>query len=109
MGCAHPAGPDRRAAREKGIVPADQVLDVQYEAFMADPFGTIRSIYHHLDSELTPEVEDRMRAFLAENQADKHGGHHYSFADTGLDAGEIRDKARRYQDYFDVPSERASP
>jgi hypothetical protein len=29
----------------------------------------------------------------------------YTFAETGLDAGELRERARRYQEYFDVPSE----
>ena len=33
------------------------------------------------------ESEQRMRAFLADNPTDKHGGHHYTFADTGLDDG----------------------
>jgi hypothetical protein len=46
-----------------------------------------------------------MRAFLAANTQDKHGRHAYTFADTGLDAGEWRERARRYQQYFDVPSE----
>ena len=46
-----------------------------------------------------------MRAFLAANPQDKHGLHRYSFADTELDAGAWRERARRYQEYFDVPSE----
>jgi Sulfotransferase family len=92
-------------AREDGTIPADRVLDVPYDAFMADPFATIRSIYDHLDTELTPDTEARMRAFLDENRADAHGTHRYSFADTGLDEGEIREKARRYTEYFDVRPE----
>ena len=35
-----------------------------------------------------------MRAFLADNPTEKHGGHHYTFADTGLDEGEWRERAR---------------
>lgn len=92
-------------AREDGTVPAERVVDVQFQAFLADPFATIRAIYERLDLELTPEGETRMRAFLAENPQDKHGLHRYSFADTGLDVGELRERARRYQEYFDVPSE----
>jgi Sulfotransferase family len=92
-------------ARENDTVPADRVVDVHYRAFMTDPFGTIRTIYDRLGAELTPDAEDRMRRFLAENRADKHGAHEYSFADTGLDAGRVRDRARRYVEYFDVESE----
>jgi hypothetical protein len=92
-------------AREDGTVPADRVVDVHYGAFMADPFRTIRSIYDRLGAELTPDAEARMRHFLAENRADKHGAHAYSFADTGLDPGAVREQSRRYAEYFDVETE----
>jgi hypothetical protein len=92
-------------AREDGTVRADRVVDVHYGEFMADPFRTIRSIYDRLGAELTPDAEARMRRFLSENRADKHGAHEYTFVDTGLDAGEVRERARRYIEYFDVESE----
>ena len=93
------------AARKDGTVPADRVVDVQFRAFMADPFTTIREIYDRLGLELSNESEQRMRAFLAENTTEKHGGHQYTFADTELDIGEWRERTRRYQEYFDVPAE----
>jgi hypothetical protein len=92
-------------AREDGTVRADGVVDVQFREFMADPISTIRKIYERLGLELEPEAEKRMRAFLADNPQDKHGVHTYTFEDTGLDAGVMREKSRRYQEYFDVPSE----
>jgi hypothetical protein len=93
------------AAREDATVPRDRVVDLHFAAFMADPFATIREVYERLGLELTREAEARMRAFWAANPVDKHGRHRYRFADTGLDAGELRERARRYQSYFDVPSE----
>ncbi|HYZ92432.1 MAG TPA: sulfotransferase [Actinomycetota bacterium] len=99
-------GVDRSVdARENGTVPADRVVDVQFRAFMADPFGTIRTVYERLGLELDPGAEARMRTFLDANPSDKHGVHEYTFADTGLDEGEMRERARRYQLYFDVPTE----
>jgi hypothetical protein len=92
-------------ARESGAVPEDRIVDVQFSAFMADPLATIRELYARLGLELTSVAESRMRAFLAANPQDKHGRHSYRFADTGLDEGEWRERARRYQQYFDVPSE----
>lgn len=92
-------------ARETGLIPNDRVIDVPYQAFLADPIGTIRAIYERWDAELDPEVETRMRAFLADNAQDKHGTHRYSFADTGLDGGAILEQSRRYREYFDVPTE----
>lgn len=94
-------------AREEGTIPSDRVVDVHYGAFIADPFRTIRSIYDRLGAELTPEAESQMRRFLDEHRADKHGAHEYSFTDTGLDAGAVRERASRYAEYFDVRSEPA--
>jgi hypothetical protein len=92
-------------ARENGTVTAGRVVDVQFRAFMADPFTTIRTIYERLGVELEPGSEQRMRAFLSANPQDKHGKHTYTFRETGLDEGALRERARRYQEYFDVPSE----
>jgi hypothetical protein len=91
--------------RLDGTVPADQVVDVQFAAFMADPFVTIGTIYERLGLELTPEAEARMRSFLAAHPQGEHGGHRYTFAATGLDEGELRERVRPYQEHFDVPSE----
>jgi hypothetical protein len=95
-------------AREDGTIAPDRVVDVQFEAFMADHFGTIRSVYDAWGVEYTSEAEARMRAFLADHDREKHGVHKYSFADTGLDEGEIRARTQRYIEYFDVPVEGTS-
>jgi hypothetical protein len=92
-------------ARENGTVRDDQVVDVQFADFMADPFATIGRVYDMLGFELTPDAEARMRAFLAQNPRDKFGKHVYTWADTKLDEGEWRARSQRYQDYFEVPSE----
>jgi hypothetical protein len=99
-------GVDRSVdARENGTVGPDRVVDVQFREFMADPFAAIRGVYERFDLELTPGAEERMRTFLAQNPSDKHGTHTYTFEDTGLDAGELRERARRYQECFEVASE----
>jgi len=99
-------GNDRSvSARESGAVPAERIVDVYFSDFMADPFRTIRGIYDRLGFELSGDALARMQRFLAENPADRHGGHRYAFADTGLDAGEMRERSRRYQEYFGVESE----
>ena len=47
-----------------------------------------------------------MRDFLAANPGDGGGGGtRYTFADTGLDADALRERARPYQERFDVLSE----
>ncbi|MGH2793382.1 MAG: sulfotransferase family protein [Actinomycetota bacterium] len=92
-------------AREDKTVRPDRVVDVQFRDFMADPFATIHAIYERLGLSLSTEAERHMRDYLAANPSDKHGAHSYSFADTGLDAGDLRARAKRYQEYFEVPDE----
>jgi hypothetical protein len=89
-------------ARLDGTIPPERVLDVSFAAYMRDPVAVVRSIYDHVGRELRPEVEGRIRTFLADNPRDKHGLHRYSFADTGLDAGELFERTARYCDFFDV-------
>jgi hypothetical protein len=55
--------------------------------------------------ELSPEAEARMRRFLADNRADKHGRHTYSLALGGLDEATERARYAAYQARHDVPSE----
>jgi hypothetical protein len=92
-------------ARLDGTVPSRQAVDVLFRDFLADPMAVVRTIYDRLDIELTDVAEQAMRSFLAENPQEKHGGHSYSFADTGLDAGLLRERTRIYQEFFDVPEE----
>ena len=92
-------------ARQDGTIPPERVIDVQYEAFVADPIRTVRAIYEHWGVELRPDAEARMRAFLTDNAQNKHGAHRYAFADTGQSADRLRARARRYQEFFDVPDE----
>ena len=93
-------------ARRDGTVPPDQVVDVQFHEFLADPFATIGTVYDTLGLDYSAESERRMRAFLATHPGDGGGGgSRYTFADTGLDAGELRERSRDYQEFFGVPDE----
>lgn len=93
------------AARRNGTVPPHQAVDVYFADFLADPLGVVGQIYDRLGIELTAETENAMRAYLAGNPQEKRGGHDYRFADTGLDAGVVRERTAAYREYFDVPEE----
>ena len=92
------------ALRNNGTVPAGRVTDVRYADFLRDPWTTVRSIYQQIGRVLRPEVEQRMRHHLATHPGDGGAGR-YTWSDTGLDAGEVRERVRGYQERYGVPTE----
>lgn len=91
-------------ARDAGVFPASQIIDVQLTDFVREPFSFLRKLYAQLGRELTPETEQRMRDFLAAHPGDGGVGR-YRWSDTGLDAQEFRERVAAYQERYDVPSE----
>lgn len=85
-------------------VPTGRVIDVQYTDFMNDPWTTIKDIYQRLDRELRPDAEQQMREFLSAHPSDGGRGR-YTWSDTGLDAGEVRERVSAYPDHYAVPTE----
>ncbi len=94
-------------ARDRGVIPAD-----------ADRRRAVRRVRRRPDrrrfarsmrrsaATSTTSPSRRMRQFLDKNPGDGGGGGtRYRFADTGLDADALRERAAAYQDYFDVESE----
>jgi hypothetical protein len=92
------------ALRDSGVVPEGRMIDVQFADFMNDPWTTIKDIYAKLGRELQPDAEQKMRGFLAAHPGDGGRGR-YTWSDTGLDAGEVRDRVRAYQERYAVPTE----
>ena len=93
------------AVRDRGLLPPEHVFDMQFGEFMRDEIAMVRRIYGHFGMELSPEAEARMRRFLADNRADKHGRHTYSLALGGLDEKTERARYATYQERHRVPSE----
>ena len=68
-----------------------QFYDVEYDAFVADPIGTTRSIYEAFDLEWTAEVDAAITALDAESRSGgKRPRHTYSLDDYGLTEAEVR-------------------
>jgi hypothetical protein len=92
------------AMRDGDAALAARVIDVQFADFMKDPWSTISGIYEKLGRELRPDAAQKMRDFLAAHPGDGGRGR-YTWSDTGLDAGEVRDRVRVYQERYAVPTE----
>jgi hypothetical protein len=92
------------AVRDSGALPPERVFDVAFPEFMRDEIAMVRRIYDHFGMELSAEAEARMRAFLAENRADKHGRHRYGLG--VLDEATERRRFRAYQERHAIAPER---
>jgi hypothetical protein len=92
------------ALRDNGFVTEGRMIDVQFADFMKDPWTTIGGIYQKLGRELRPETEQKMHDFLAAHPGDAGRGR-YTWSDTGLDVGEVRERVRAYQQRYEVPTE----
>jgi len=93
------------AYRKSGLLPESQVVDLYFQDFIKDQIGTVRSAYAHFGLDLSDAAATSMQSFLDDNPADKHGKHFYSFADTGMDEGQVRAMFHGYQSYFDISNE----
>lgn len=97
------------AVRRSGAFAPGQVIDVRYQDFRTDLLATVRSIYERLGLELSDEAAARMQRFLDAHPGDAANSlKRYSFADTGLDEAEFRERAREYQEYFAIETEQLS-
>jgi hypothetical protein len=87
---------------------ARRIIDVHYDALVADPLGVIRAIYRRFELPLTPEAEQRMRAHLADHPRAKNGVHRYTLAAFGLDRDDITHRFAAYRDRFGIRAEPAA-
>jgi hypothetical protein len=68
-----------------------QFVDVEYDAFVADPVGTTRGIYTSFGLDWTPEAEAAVGAIDAESRrGGRRPSHRYSLDDYGLTEDEVR-------------------
>lgn len=92
--------------RRAGLFPEDQVIDVRYQDFRQDLLGTVARIYDRLGLVRSDEAAARQRAFLEAHPGDAANSlKRYTWAQTGLDEDEMRERARPYQEHFGIESE----
>jgi hypothetical protein len=94
-------------ARDAAKLPPGRVFDIQFRDFVGDEIGTVQRIYDHFGMDFSSEAETRMRAYLAANPKDKHGGHRYEFGTAGLDRTAERRRFAEYVLRYAIPEEPA--
>jgi hypothetical protein len=90
------------------LIDDPRIKHVRYKDFVGDPIGTIRGYYEFTGRQLTPQAEQAMRDYLANNKGDRHGKFEYStrlLTDAGYSIDELNEEFRPFRERFDVPIE----
>lgn len=78
---------------------AAQFFDVDYDEFVADPIGTVTSIYRHFGLPLTDEAEAAMTALHTESTSGAaRPAHRYTLGDFGLSAEQVDARFGAYRE-----------
>ena len=64
----------------RDTLPSDRVCDLYYDNVRRDAIAATKRVYEHFDWKLEPQVEQKMRATLAEQNSRSNGVHRYSAA-----------------------------
>lgn len=67
----------RRSLVDRDSIPEDRILNVRFKDLISNPLRTARHIYCRFGYEWKPEVERRMRAYLAAHPRHRYGRHDY--------------------------------
>jgi hypothetical protein len=91
--------------RCRDVLPAEQTIDVHFDAFMADDVAMVRRIYDLADQPFTDGVASSMAQFMEDHPRGRHGGVLYDVAEFGLDRAELRESFAFYVDRFGISVE----
>ena len=84
------------------------LVHVDYYRLVDSPETVMPGVFESVGLEWTPVVEDRIRAWRAENPKGKRGTHEYTLDDYGLDLAMVSEALAAYVERFNIPSEYGS-
>ena len=88
--------------RDREILPAEQSMDLRFDDFMADEWGSVKQIYSLADQPFTDASQSAMEAFLRDHQRNRHGRVRYDLASFGIDPEERKSALAGYRERFGV-------
>ncbi len=95
----------RASVEDRHLLPPDQVIDVHFDAFMADMKGTVRDVLEYSGQPFTDATDRAIERFLADNPKGKHGLIDYRLEDLGVDPEERRRALAFYCERFGVTAD----
>ncbi len=87
--------------------PEHLIVDVQYDALVHDPVGTVATIYSAIDpgAPLDPRSRAAMAEYVAAHPKDSMGVHGYDLSEYGLDPAELSERFSGYVERYGVVAE----
>ncbi len=76
--------------KQRETAPEGRFLDVRFKDTVQKPMEVAQKVYQFLGLPLPPDVDARMRAWLAEDEKTRHGRHDYAPETYGMTAGQLR-------------------
>ncbi|MBX7483831.1 sulfotransferase [Qipengyuania sp. 6D47A] len=95
-----------RSARD--IIPAERMIDVQYEDMENDWLSTMARVYRFLELDIEPALAG-MQRYLDRSADLKRRPHCYSLAEFGLSEGDVNDRFADYTESYGIPVETRMP
>ncbi|MDC0886533.1 sulfotransferase [Altererythrobacter sp.] len=95
----------QRMMKARESIPAERMIDVQYDDMDRDWRGTMRRVYRFLDLDMEPAAS-AMEDYVERAKDLKRRPHRYSLEMFGLNAGDVRERMGDYIDRYDVPMEK---
>lgn len=74
-----------------------QFFDLDHRRMLADPLGTVQSIYEYFTLTLSPGTQQRMLAWVAASPTSRHGKHQYTLDSWGITQAQICDTFADYR------------
>jgi Sulfotransferase family len=84
-----------------------RIVHVDYYQLVEAPETVMPNVFEAIGLDWSPQVDERIRAWRAENPQGKRGTHEYSLDDYGLDRDVVTEAFSAYTQRFDIPSELA--
>lgn len=97
-----------RMQAARGAIPAERMIDVQYEDMERDWRAAMARVYRFLELEMEPALPGMAR-YIERSRALKRTPHRYSLGEFGLHEGEVLERLGGYIRRFDVPMEGEPP
>lgn len=96
----------RRCIDARQHIPAEQQLDVYYEAMNADWRAVMRQVYDFAGLQFNAEAELAMAAWLEMSEGQNHhGSHRYSLVDFGITEHEVDERMMFVRERYAIPYE----